>query len=127
MVHSKKNTGLENKKPTFLGCNPEQIYAAFIEFSKINDLFQKCQTYSHRIHEISQNFLDMVFSRPFDLFLNRSNNICSLYHVYKQIFILYPNQSEQQSMTIRLLKNEVKALAKMEGTYHSLLPVVRKL
>ena len=30
-------------------------------------------------------------------------------------------------MTIRLLKNEVKALAKMEGTYHSLLPVVRKL
>ena len=31
---------LGNNKPTFLGCNPDQVYAAFLEFLKNNDLFQ---------------------------------------------------------------------------------------
>ena len=30
---------LGNNKPTFLACNPEQVYAAILEFSKNNDLF----------------------------------------------------------------------------------------
>ena len=51
---------LGNKKPTFLTCNPGQVYAAILKFSKNNDLFQNCQAYSCRILEISRNFLDMV-------------------------------------------------------------------
>ena len=47
---------LGNNKPTFFACNPEQVYAAILEFSKNNDLFQN----SRRILEISRNFLDMV-------------------------------------------------------------------
>ena len=31
---------LGNKKPTFLACNTEQIQAAILESSKINDIFQ---------------------------------------------------------------------------------------
>ena len=31
---------LGNNKPTFLACNPEQVYVAILEFSKDNDLFQ---------------------------------------------------------------------------------------
>ena len=54
---------LGNKKPTFLACNPEQVYATILEFSKNNDLFQNRQTYSRRILEISRNFLDMVSVR----------------------------------------------------------------
>ena len=54
---------LGNKKPTFLACNAEQVYAATLEFSKNNDLFQNRQTYSRQILEISQNFLDMVSVR----------------------------------------------------------------
>ena len=54
---------LGNKKPTFLACNPEQVYATMSEFSKNNDHFQNRQTYSRRILEISQNFLDMISVR----------------------------------------------------------------
>ena len=45
---------LGNKKPTFLACNTEQVYAAILESSKINDLFQNRQIYSRRIFEISK-------------------------------------------------------------------------
>ena len=31
---------LRNNKPTFLAFNPEKVYAAILEFSKSNDLFQ---------------------------------------------------------------------------------------
>ena len=31
---------LENKKPNFLACNPEQVYAAISESSRNNDLCQ---------------------------------------------------------------------------------------
>ena len=31
---------LENNKPAFLACNPKQVYAAILEISKNNDLFQ---------------------------------------------------------------------------------------
>ena len=31
---------LGNNKPTFFACNPEQVYAAILEFSKNNDLLQ---------------------------------------------------------------------------------------
>ena len=51
---------LGNKKPNFLACNPEKVYAIILEFSKSNDLFQNHQTYSRRILEISLNFLNMV-------------------------------------------------------------------
>ena len=54
---------LGNKKPTFLTCNTEQVRAAILESSKINDLFQNRQIYSHRIFETSRNFLDMVCVR----------------------------------------------------------------
>ena len=54
---------LEYKKPTFLACNPEEVYATILEFSKNNSLFQNRQTYSHRILEIFQNFLNMVSVR----------------------------------------------------------------
>ena len=54
---------LGNKKPTFLPCNPEQVYATILEFSENNDLFQNRQTYSRRFLEISRNFLDMVSVR----------------------------------------------------------------
>ena len=30
---------LGNNKPTFLACNPKQVYAAILKFSKNNDLF----------------------------------------------------------------------------------------
>ena len=49
-----------NKKPTFLACNTQQVYAAILESSEINDLFQNRQIYSRRIFEIFQNFFDMV-------------------------------------------------------------------
>ena len=55
---------LGNKKPTFLTCNPKHVYAAILESSKNNDLFQNRQIYFHRILEISRNFLDMVSERP---------------------------------------------------------------
>ena len=55
---------LGNKKPTFLACNPEQVYVAILESSKNNDLFQNRQTCSRQILEISRNFLDMVSVRP---------------------------------------------------------------
>ena len=51
---------LGNNKPTFLTCNPEQVYAVILESSKNNDFFQNRQTYSCVILEVSQNFLDMV-------------------------------------------------------------------
>ena len=54
---------LENKKPTFLACNPEQVYAVILESSKNNDLFQDRQTYSRWILEMSRNFFDMVSVR----------------------------------------------------------------
>ena len=54
---------LGNKKPTFLACHTEQVYAAILESSKINDLFQNRQIYSRRIFETSRNFLDMVSVR----------------------------------------------------------------
>ena len=44
---------LENKKPTFLACIAEQVYAAILESSKNNNLFQNHQIESHRIVEIS--------------------------------------------------------------------------
>ena len=50
---------LGNKKPTFLACNAEQVYAAILEFSN-NDIFQNRHTYSCQILEISQNVPDMV-------------------------------------------------------------------
>ena len=31
---------LGNTKPAFPACNPEQVYAAILEFSKNNDLFR---------------------------------------------------------------------------------------
>ena len=55
---------LGNKKATFLACNTEQVYAAILELSKIDDLFQNRQIYSPRIFEISRNLLDMVSVRP---------------------------------------------------------------
>ena len=55
---------LGNKKPIFLACNTEQVYAAILESSEINDLFQNRQIYSRRIFGISRNFLDMVSVRP---------------------------------------------------------------
>ena len=45
------------KKPTFLACNTEQVHAAILESSKISDLFQNRQTYSHLIFETSRDFL----------------------------------------------------------------------
>ena len=54
---------LGNKNPTFLAYNPEQVYAAILEFSKNNDLFQNYQTYFRRILEISGNFLGIVSLR----------------------------------------------------------------
>ena len=54
---------LGNKKPTFLACNPEQVYATILEFAKNNDLLQNRQTYSRRILKIPRNFLDMVSVR----------------------------------------------------------------
>ena len=39
---------LGNKKSTFLACNTEDVYAAILEFTKNNDLFQNRQTYSRR-------------------------------------------------------------------------------
>ena len=54
---------LGHKGPTFLACITEQVYAAMLEFSKNEDLFQNRQTYSHRILEISRNFLGMVSVR----------------------------------------------------------------
>ena len=47
----------------FLACDTEQVHAAILESSKINDLFQNCQIYSRRIFETSRNFLDMVSVR----------------------------------------------------------------
>ena len=32
---------LENKKPIFLACIPEQVYAAILEFSKNKDFFSR--------------------------------------------------------------------------------------
>ena len=54
---------LRNKKPTFLTCNLEQVYAAILESSKNNDLYKNCQTYSRRILDISRNFFEMVSVR----------------------------------------------------------------
>ena len=54
---------LGNKKPTFLACNTKQVYAANLESSKINNLFQNRQIYSRRVFETSRNFLDMVSVR----------------------------------------------------------------
>ena len=54
---------LGNNKPTFLACNTEQVHAAILESSKINDLLQNRQIYSRRIFETSRNFLDMVSVR----------------------------------------------------------------
>ena len=54
---------LGNKKPTFIACNTEQFYAAILESSKTNDLFQNRQIYSRRIFEISRNFHDIVSVR----------------------------------------------------------------
>ena len=51
---------LGNKKPTFLACNTVSVGAAISESSKINDLFQNRQIYSHRIFEVSWNFFDVV-------------------------------------------------------------------
>ena len=51
---------LGNKKTTFFTCNPEQAYAAILEPSKNNNLFQNRQTCSRLNLEISRNFLDMV-------------------------------------------------------------------
>ena len=39
----------------------EQVHAAILKSSKINDLLQNRQIYSRRIFETSRNFLDMVF------------------------------------------------------------------
>ena len=58
-----KQLYLENKKPYFLASKPEQVYAAILKYSKSNDPFQNCQTYSPRILEISGNFLGMVSIR----------------------------------------------------------------
>ena len=55
---------LGNKKPSFLACNTEQVYAATLESSKINDLFQTRQIYARLIFETSRNLLDMVSVRP---------------------------------------------------------------
>ena len=54
---------LGNKKPTFVACNPEKVYATILEYSKNNDLFQNRQTYSRRILEIFRNFFDTVSVR----------------------------------------------------------------
>ena len=54
---------LGNNKPTFLACNTEQVHAAILESSKINDLLQNRQIYSRRIFETSRNFLEMVSVR----------------------------------------------------------------
>ena len=54
---------LGNNKPTFLACNTEQVHAAILESSNINDLLQNRQIYSRRIFETSRNFLDMVSVR----------------------------------------------------------------
>ena len=51
---------LGNKKPAFLTCNPEQVYAAILWSSKNNDLFQNRQICYGRILENIRNFLDMV-------------------------------------------------------------------
>ena len=37
---------LGNKKPTFLACYSEHVYANILESSKNNNLFQNCQIYS---------------------------------------------------------------------------------
>ena len=63
MFSQYKHVLVANKTPTLLTCNPEQVYDAILEFSKNNDLFQNCQTYSHQILEISRNILDMVSVR----------------------------------------------------------------
>ena len=47
----------------FLACNTEQVRAAILESSKVNDLFQNRQIYSRRIIETSRDFLDMVSVR----------------------------------------------------------------
>ena len=44
---------LGNKKPIFLACFPKQVYVSILESLKNNDLFQKGQTYTRRIPEIS--------------------------------------------------------------------------
>ena len=43
---------LGNKEPIFPACIPEQVYAAILESSKNNDLFQSRQNYSRRIPQI---------------------------------------------------------------------------
>ena len=40
---------LETKKPNFLACIPEQVYAAILESSENNDLFKNYQPYFCRI------------------------------------------------------------------------------
>ena len=35
---------LGNKKPTFLACNPEQVYAAILEFQKITIFFRTAKS-----------------------------------------------------------------------------------
>ena len=54
---------LGNKKPTFLACNSEHVYAAILKSSKNDDLFQKRQFYSRQTLEIFQNFQNMVSVR----------------------------------------------------------------
>ena len=44
---------LENKKPTFLACIPDQVYAAILESLKNNDLLQNCQISFRWIRKIS--------------------------------------------------------------------------
>ena len=44
---------LENNKPIFLACIPEQVYDGILKSSKNNDLFQNHQTYFRRIYETS--------------------------------------------------------------------------
>ena len=44
---------LDNKSPTLLVCILQQVYAAILQSSKINNLFQNGQTYIRRIVESS--------------------------------------------------------------------------
>ena len=50
----------KSQETNFLACNTEQVHAAILESSKINDLLQNRQIYSRRIFETSRNFLDMA-------------------------------------------------------------------
>ena len=54
---------LGNKKLIFLACNTEQVHAAILESSKINDLSQNRQIYSPWIFGTSRKFPDMVSVR----------------------------------------------------------------